>query len=223
MDSTTRVMYVLGAIVVLLFAGVILLHSPVRTNVVNTNSSLIENVSFDSNIPNSSQKVIPSSPEIAVLETNLGTIEILLNREKAPITVENFVNYVNSGFYNQTVFHRVIDGFMIQGGGFTSDGVPKETRSPIVLESDNGLKNTLGTIAMARTMNPDSATSQFFINVVDNPALDYAPGNPGYAVFGTVVSGMDTVNRIKQAETSFKFGARDWPKEDIIITGAHMK
>jgi len=162
--------------------------------------------------------------EIVVLETSKGNIEIELDRENAPVTVENFLGYVNSGFYDGTVFHRVISSFMIQGGGFTGEGVEKETNPPIKLESDNGLKNSRGTVAMARTNQPDSATSQFFINVADNPFLDYAPGNDGYAVFGKVVSGMDVVDEIKSVQTTTKYGAyQDWPVEDIVITRAYVK
>lgn len=162
--------------------------------------------------------------EIVVLETSKGNIEIELDSEHAPVTVENFLGYVNSGFYDGTVFHRVIPNFMVQGGGFTPDGTQKHTNPAIKLESDNGLKNTRGTVAMARTNNPDSATSQFFINVVDNPFLDYAPGNDGYAVFGKVVSGMDVVDEIKDVPTTvkFKFYA-DWPVEDVIIGKAYVK
>ncbi len=163
-------------------------------------------------------------PEIAVLETTMGTIEVELDRENAPVTVENFVRYVNEGFYDGTVFHRVINGFMIQGGGFTPGGEQKETREPIALESQNGLSNTRGTIAMARTYVPDSATSQFYINVVDNSGmLDYAPGNPGYAVFGRVVSGMEVVDAIKSVPTGERGQNADWPAEDVAITRAYMK
>ena len=162
--------------------------------------------------------------EIAVIETNKGTIEIELDRENAPVTVENFVSYVNSGFYDGTVFHRVMPTFMIQGGGFTAEGAQKETNAPIKLESNNGLKNLQGTVAMARTNDPDSATSQFFINVVDNPALNYAPGNDGYAVFGKVVSGMDVVDGIKSVKTTTKYGYyADWPVEEVIIEKVYMK
>ena len=121
--------------------------------------------------------------EVVVLETSKGNIEITLDRGRAPVTVDNFLRYVKEGNYDGTVFHRVIDGFMIQGGGFTPDGKQKQVHEPIKLESGNGLKNLAGTVAMARTMSPDSATSQFFINLIDNGFLDYAPGNPGYAVF----------------------------------------
>jgi len=161
--------------------------------------------------------------EIVVLETNKGNIEIELDREHAPLTVENFVNYVNSGFYDGTIFHRVIDGFMLQGGGFTADGNEKQTNPPIKLESDNGLSNLEGTVAMARTNDPDSATSQFFINVANNKFLDYNANSEGYAVFGKVVSGMETVNKIKSVDTASRGHHDDWPVEDIVITRAYMK
>ena len=160
---------------------------------------------------------------VVIIKTNLGDIEVELYPDKAPKTVENFLSYAESGFYRGTIFHRVIDGFMIQGGGFTKEGVQKPTNPPIVLESDNGLKNKRGTIAMARTNIPDSATSQFFINVVDNEFLDYAPGNPGYAVFGKVVSGMDVVDRIKSVKTGVRNGMSDWPMEDIVIEDVVVK
>lgn len=158
-----------------------------------------------------------------ILETNKGNIEIELDSNKAPITVENFLNYVKKRHYDGTVFHRVIDDFMIQGGGFMPDGQQKPTDSPIKLESNNGLTNNLGTIAMARTGIPDSATSQFFINIKDNDFLNYAPGNPGYAVFGKVVSGMGVVNQIKSVKTTTKNGMGDWPVEDIIIEKVYIK
>jgi peptidyl-prolyl cis-trans isomerase A (cyclophilin A) len=164
-----------------------------------------------------------SMNEIAVIETSKGTIEIELDRENAPITVENFVTYANEGFYDGTVFHRVIPGFMVQGGGFALEGPEKETRPPISLESNNGLKNLRGTIAMARTMDPDSATSQFFINTADNSFLDYAPGNDGYAVFGKVISGMDVVGFIESVETADRGMHGDWPVEDVVITRIYIK
>jgi len=160
--------------------------------------------------------------EIVVMETSLGTIEIELNRTAAPITVENFLSYVNRGFYDGTVFHRVISNFMIQGGGFTSDGAEKETEAPIKLESKNGLSNDRGTIAMARTNVPDSATSQFFISVVDNDFLNYAPGNPGYAVFGQVIKGMEIVDKIKMVKTSSS-PMPDWPVNDVLIKKVYLK
>ena len=170
---------------------------------------------------------------VVVLETSLGSIEIELNKEKAPITVENFLNYVTSGAYDGTVFHRVKDRFMIQGGGFTIDGKKKSTNPPIKLESNNGLLNEVGTIAMARTNIPDSATNQFFINVKDNSFLNYSSTNtdslylahssPGYAVFGKVVKGMDIVNNIKRVKTTVRNGMKDWPVDDVLIKKVFLK
>ena len=160
---------------------------------------------------------------IVVIETSKGNIEIELNQEKAPISVKNFLNYVKNNHYDGTVFHRVISNFMIQGGGFTPDGEQKPVDNPIKLESNNGLKNDEGTIAMARTNIPDSATSQFFINVKGNDLLNYAPGNDGYAVFGKVISGMEVVNEIKAVNTGIKFGMQDWPTEDVVITKIYLK
>ena len=160
---------------------------------------------------------------IVVMETSKGNIEIELNSEKAPISVKNFLNYVDKKHYDGTVFHRVISNFMIQGGGFTPDGEQKPVDNPIKLESNNGLKNDEGTIAMARTNIPDSATSQFFINVKSNDLLNYVPGNDGYAVFGKVISGMEVVNEIKAVNTGIKFGMQDWPTEDVVITKIYLK
>jgi peptidyl-prolyl cis-trans isomerase B (cyclophilin B) len=158
------------------------------------------------------------------LETNLGNIVLELDRVKAPKTVENFLAYVNSGFYNDTIFHRVIDGFMIQGGGFTQDFEKKPTRPPIENEANNGLKNVIGTIAMARTSAPHSATSQFFINVANNDFLDYrAPTMRGwgYTVFGKVIEGMDVVDKIRKIPTGpggpFR---KDVPQKPVIILNA---
>ena len=134
-----------------------------------------------------------------VMETTKGAIEVELDYEKAPVTAANFVQYVVNGHFDSTVFHRVIPGFMIQGGGFTPGGAQKPIRYPIELESRNGLKNLRGTIAMARTMVPDSATCQFFINLVDNDLLDHRPGNDGYAVFGKVTQGMEVVDAIARS------------------------
>lgn len=161
--------------------------------------------------------------EIVVLETSKGIIEIQLDREHSPVTVENFLHYANEGFYNGTIFHRVIQNFMMQGGGFTPDGKEKSTDGSIKLEANNGLKNKRGTIAMARTADPDSATSQFFINVVDNYFLDYASGNDGYAVFGNVAKGMDVVDSIVAVKTGNRGSFSDWPLEDIVIKGAYVK
>jgi peptidyl-prolyl cis-trans isomerase A (cyclophilin A) len=157
-----------------------------------------------------------------LLATSLGDITIQLDAEKAPKTVANFLDYVKSGHYDGTVFHRVIGGFMIQGGGFTPDMVQKPTRAPIPLESRNGLKNERGTVAMARTSVPDSATSQFFINVVDNAMLDQANSRDGqgYAVFGRVVTGMDVVDKIRAVETTSVGGHQNVPAKPVLIRSA---
>jgi cyclophilin family peptidyl-prolyl cis-trans isomerase len=165
----------------------------------------------------------PTGNPIVVINTSMGDIELELYPDSAPKTVENFISYVKDGSYDGTVFHRVIDGFMVQGGGFTPDGVQKPTREPIVLESDNGLKNARGTVAMARTNDPNSATSQFFINVADNDFLNYSPQNPGYAVFGKVINGMDVVDKIKTVKTGVKNGMPDWPVDDVVIEKAVIK
>lgn len=157
-----------------------------------------------------------------VLETTEGKIIIELYKDKAPITVENFLSYVNDKSYDNTVFHRVIKGFMVQGGGFTEDGKQKPTRSAIKLESQNGLKNEIGTVAMARTMVPDSATNQFFINTANNDFLNYGVRDQGYAVFGKVVEGMDIVTKIEDSKTTTKYGMTDWPIKDIKIISAKV-
>lgn len=138
---------------------------------------------------------LADNPEVE-LKTDLGTIRVALYADKAPATVENFLAYVDSGFYNGVIFHRVIPGFMAQTGGHTFDFQKKETREPVVNESDNGLSNERGTLAMARTSDPDSATSQFFINLVDNVRLDAKEDGPGYTVFGEVKAGMEVVEKI---------------------------
>lgn len=160
---------------------------------------------------------------IVIMETSKGNIEIELYQEKAPITVANFLEYVDSNFYSNLIFHRVISGFMIQGGGFDKNGVQKQTKSPIKLETNKGLSNLTGTIAMARTNVPDSATSQFFINTVDNSGLDYSTQDPGYAVFGKVISGMDVVYEIEKVDTSTKSGHENWPVEDVVILKVYRK
>ncbi len=155
-----------------------------------------------------------------LMETNYGDITLELDKEKAPATVENFLSYVDTGFYDGTIFHRVIDNFMIQGGGFTPNMEQKKTNAPIKNEAKNGLGNEVGTIAMARTNVVDSATSQFFINVNNNDFLDHKSDNPsgfGYAVFGKVVEGMTVINRIKSAATTMNSGHQDVPKDAIII------
>lgn len=160
----------------------------------------------------------PAYPKVK-MTTSMGVIVIELYPDKAPVTVENFLKYVDDGFYNGTIFHRVIRRFMIQGGGFTERMVPKPTREPIVNECGPLLRNLRGTIAMARTSQPNSATSQFFINQVDNPFLDCdGPNKPGYAVFGRVIEGMDVVDRIATvATTRLPNGMADVPVEPVVI------
>lgn len=154
------------------------------------------------------------------IHTNYGIITLELNADKAPKTVENFLQYAKDGFFDGTLFHRVIPGFMIQGGGMVSDMVQKETRDCIENEADNGLKNEIGTIAMARTPDPHSASSQFFINVANNGFLDFtAPTSQGwgYCVFGKVVDGMDVVEQISQVQTTVVGGHQDVPAEEVMI------
>lgn len=166
------------------------------------------------------------------LHTNFGDIKIALNHEKAPITAENFLNYCKEGFYNNTIFHRVIDGFMIQGGGMEVGMREKNTKAPIQNEAGNGLSNKRGSIAMARTSDPHSASAQFFINVVDNTFLDHRKKEMfgktvvqewGYAVFGEVVEGMDVVDKIKGVKTGNKGFHQDVPVEDVIITSVTVE
>lgn len=159
------------------------------------------------------------------LHTNYGDIMLELDREKAPITVQNFIDYVNSGHYDNTIFHRVIDGFMIQGGGFEPGMIQKKTRAPITNEAGNGLKNDQYTIAMARTSDPHSATGQFFINVKDNDFLNYKSSTAqgyGYCVFGRVVEGMDVVDKIKKVKTGTRSGHQDVPVENVILEKAEV-
>lgn len=161
---------------------------------------------------------------IVLMKTSKGDIKIELYQKDAPITVKNFEDYATEGYYNGTVFHRVIDGFMIQGGGFTPDMNQKTAKAPIKNEAKNGLKNTRGTIAMARTSVVDSATAQFFINVVDSPFLDYqSPDSYGYAVFGKVISGMDVVDKIKDVKTGSKGMHRDVPVEPVEIISVTLE
>ncbi|MBF0377650.1 MAG: peptidyl-prolyl cis-trans isomerase [Desulfamplus sp.] len=159
------------------------------------------------------------------LETSMGEICLELNAEKAPKTVENFISYVNAGHYDGTIFHRVIDGFMVQGGGMTADMKEKPTREPIENEADNGLKNDAYTVAMARTSDPHSATAQFFINVKKNDFLNFSSKTPqgwGYTVFGKVVKGQGVVNKLKQVATGNKAGHSDVPKEPVTIIKAEV-
>jgi peptidyl-prolyl cis-trans isomerase A (cyclophilin A) len=152
--------------------------------------------------------------------TALGTIEIALDPQQAPITVKNFLSYVRSGHYDGTIFHRVIPGFMIQGGGFTSELEEKPTQPPIKNEARNGLRNSRGTIAMARTNDPDSATCQFFINVKDNHMLDFGISGAGYAVFGNVIKGMDVVDRIVAVPTTSRGPYENIPQLSVVIKKA---
>jgi cyclophilin family peptidyl-prolyl cis-trans isomerase len=176
-----------------------------------------------------SLRVIIPQPTVR-LTTTLGNIELELDPEKAPLTVNNFLDYVNSGFYNNTIFHRVIAGFVIQGGGYlpgTPNPLPRTPTQPAIkLESNNGLTNVRGTLAMARTGEPDSATSQYYINVVDNPSLDYKSDNePGYAVFGRVTAGLDVVDAISSVPTRAvpSLGLTHLPETNVVVTARQLR
>lgn len=162
---------------------------------------------------------------IVIMHTNLGAISLEINEEAAPITAKNFLEYCNNGFYNGTIFHRVIDGFMIQGGGLNADLTQKTTNTPITNEANNNLKNEIGTIAMARTSDPHSATAQFFINVAKNDFLNFRDKSTqgwGYCVFGKVIAGMDIVKKISQVKTGNRGGHQDVPQNDIIIENVEV-
>lgn len=162
---------------------------------------------------------------MVILHTNFGDIKLELNAEKAPKTVANFLEYVNSGHYSNCVFHRVINNFMIQGGGFAPGMEEKQSNAPIENEADNGLANSIGTIAMARTMEPHSASAQFFINVADNDFLNHQSKTSqgwGYCVFGKVVEGMDIVEKITSVATGSYAGHQDVPREDVLIESAEI-
>lgn len=161
-----------------------------------------------------------AEPVTVRMQTTMGDIVLELDAEKAPMTVENFLEYARAGFYDGTIFHRVIPGFMIQGGGFEPGMNEKQTRAPIKNEADNGLKNVEGAIAMARTPDPHSASSQFFINVKDNDFLNHTSPTPqgwGYCVFGRVTEGLDVVHKIEQVATGSRAGHQDVPQEDVVI------
>jgi peptidyl-prolyl cis-trans isomerase A (cyclophilin A) len=165
-----------------------------------------------------------SKNPVVLMETGMGNIKIELFQKEAPLSVKNFLDYANSGYYNGTIFHRVINGFMIQGGGFTPDMTPKKANAPIKNEASNGLKNDRGTIAMARAMDPNSAASQFFINVVDNAGLNRpSPDGSGYAVFGKVIEGMDVVDKIKAVKTGTNRGFRDVPDPVVLIKSVKVQ
>ncbi len=173
----------------------------------------------------STEKTMSNAPTKVKLTTTLGEITIQLNSEKAPISSENFLAYVNQGFYNGTIFHRVIPGFMAQGGGFDVNFEQKPTLAPIKNEADNGLLNKRGTVAMARTNDPNSATAQFFINYKDNTFLNHTGKNAsgwGYAVFAEVVEGLDVVDAMAKQATGSKGPYQDVPTENIIITHAEV-
>lgn len=160
---------------------------------------------------------------MVVFSTNHGDFTIELYPDKAPITVENFLSYVDAGFYDNTIFHRVIPGFVIQGGGFTEDMRQKPTEAPIKNEADNGLKNERGTLSMARTSDINSATSQFFVNLKDNAFLDHGSRDFGYAVFGKVVEGMDVIDKIAKVPTGNRGMHQDVPREPVVVQSARRK
>ena len=191
----------------------------------NTNNTMISDTQPNSLSNTNNQETTMSDMPVVQLETSMGDITIELNEEKAPKTVANFLNYVNSGHYEGTIFHRVIDGFMIQGGGMDAQMNEKKTNAPIENEADNGLKNDKGTIAMARTQDPHSATSQFFINVKDNDFLNHSGKNMqgwGYTVFGKVTDGMDVIEKMRSVATG-RFGMHaDVPNEPITINSAKV-
>jgi peptidyl-prolyl cis-trans isomerase A (cyclophilin A) len=181
--------------------------------------SYAENQPADTPASNSTPAPLPKNVRVA-LKTSLGDIELELNTEKAPITVQNFLQYIESGFYNDTLFHRTIPKFMIQGGGFTKGMVEKKAQSPIKNEADNGLLNLRGAVGMARNQMVNSATSQFFINVVDNPYLDHRANiarDFGYCVFGKVTKGMEVVDKIANVPSTTIGVYRNVPKQDVVI------
>ena len=191
----------------------------------STNSAIASQTQPNSTSNVNPQETTMSNMPLVELETSMGNITIELNEEKAPKTVENFLNYVNSGHYEGTIFHRIIDGFMIQGGGMDEQMNEKPTNKPVENEADNGLKNDKGTIAMARTQDPHSATSQFFINIKDNDFLNHTGKNAqgwGYTVFGKVTSGMDVIEKMRGVPTG-RFGMHaDVPKTPITINSAKI-
>lgn len=180
---------------------------------------------FTTSLSFAKENKMPETQSKVKLTTNLGSIVIQLNTKKAPISSENFLTYVKDGFYNGTIFHRVIKGFMAQGGGFDTSFNQKTTRGPIKNEANNGLSNTRGTLAMARTSDPDSATAQFFINYKDNAFLNHTSPTSsgwGYAVFGEVIEGMDVVDAMANQPTGSRGGHGDVPKTDIVIEKAEV-
>jgi cyclophilin family peptidyl-prolyl cis-trans isomerase len=188
-----------------------------------TKESVVSEEQSKQEVLNQELKEIDVGSKMVELDTSMGEIVIELNEEAAPVTVKNFLQYVEDGFFDGTIFHRVIPSFMIQGGGFTANMQRKATQPAVVNEAANGLKNDKGTVAMARTNDPDSATSQFFINHKDNEFLNYTgPGNPGYAVFGKVVQGMDVVDKIAAVKTTRTGPYSDVPVEPVVIKSAKL-
>ncbi len=172
---------------------------------------------------NLERDIVKNQKNIVKLQTSMGDVVIELNEQAAPVTVKNFLGYVEDGFFNGKIFHRVIRDFMIQGGGFTAEMTQSQTRDPIINEASNGLKNDRGTIAMARTNDPDSATAQFFINHKNNDFLNYAgKNNPGYAVFGNTIEGIDIVDAIASVQTTTRAGMDDVPVEPVVIISAEV-
>ena len=198
---------------------------PVPGGAVEESAEIAEEAAVEEEVVEVAEEPAPmveqaKETDMVIIKTTLGDIKVKLAADKAPLTVANFLDYADAGHYNGTIFHRVIDGFMIQGGGFDAKMNQKPTRAPIKNEAANGLQNKRGTIAMARTAVVDSATSQFFINVKDNAFLDFRAPNPqgfGYCVFGEVVEGMDVVDKIKSARTGVQAGMSDVPVETIEI------
>lgn len=192
----------------------------VFTSTVFAQEPLLPTVSSESNVIGTATA---EPAQQVVFKTNLGNIEITLYPKEAPVTVKNFLAYVDSGFYDDSIFHRVIPGFVIQGGGFNDAMEPRKTKDPIINESSNGLENLSGTLAMARTPKPDSATSQFFINLENNPFLNATPSNPGYAVFGKVTKGLDIVLLISSAKTGTFKQHQNVPLKPIHLISASRK
>ena len=213
----TRKTNILGLFIVALLIG-----GCVKKESQNTTTGSEQQIN-DNNKPVEKENVSTANKKVK-FETTMGDIVIELDAEKAPITVKNFLQYVESGFYNGTIFHRVVNSaslHVVQGGGLTKDMIQKPTNAPIKNEASNGLGNKRGTISMARTSVPDSATTQFFINFTDNDFLDYSgPTNPGYAVFGKVVEGMDVVDKIAAVQTTVRSGMKDVPVDVITLTSA---
>ncbi len=196
--------------------GLFVLFAIIMIPAVLVSAGCKQNKEVHGETQNKSSEAKGGNP-VVIMSTSKGDIKIELFKDKAPITVENFLAYVNDGFYNGTIFHRVIPNFMVQGGGFTPDFTQKPTKPPIKNEATNGLKNERGTLAMARTQVVDSATSQFFINLVDNSFLDNGARDYGYAVFGKVIDGMDVVDKIAAVKTGNKGMYGDVPQEDVVI------